>query len=1020
MELRGNLNFRQNYDSMKRYIAVLLLPLLIVFSGTAQETYPTNGVKDIRSGHYALTNATIHTSYNKSMENATLIIKDGIIQTVSPNFSVPVGAVKIDMGGNHIYPAFIELLSDYGMPEVEKGGSSRSQRPQFVSKKKGPYAWNEAIRPENDAYEVFEVDAKKAKSLREAGFGAALTHINDGIARGTGTVVALADKASNEMILKDRASTHYSMSKGSSKMSYPNSMMGVIALVRQTFLDADWYKRSTTKKEQNISLDSWNKSDALPKIYEVGDKLTVLRVDKMGDEFSKQFIIKGGGDSYQRIDEIKATGAPLIVPVNYPDAYDVEDPLDAYYVALSDMKHWEMAAHNAMHLSKAGIDFAFTSDGLKNKKDFLKNVRKAVEAGLSKEAALKALTYAPAKMIGMERNIGGLQKGHFANFIVTSGDIFDEDCKIYENWSKGEQLVLASLDRQDLEGNYNLKVDGSRDLKLRVKNSKGSPKMSIVVNDTTDISVKHKISGDKITLTYAPTEDSDEVVRLSGWIDGDTWKGTGQDATGKWGNWKVNRRTALEKEDEMDAEKGDDKMMGKKDKMSKDDADEMLGQITYPFNGYGWTEMPKAETVLITNATVWTNESDGILENADVLIRNGKIAQVGKGIKLTTGRKIDGTGKHVTSGVIDEHSHIAISRGVNEGSQASTAEVRIGDVVNSEDINIYRQLAGGVTAAQLLHGSANPIGGQSALVKLRWGHAPEDMKIEGADGFIKFALGENVKQSNWGDLNTYRFPQSRMGVEQVFIDYFQRAKEYNPATDRRDLDLEAIKEIIDKKRFITCHSYVQSEINMLMKTAEMYGFNVNTFTHILEGYKLADKMKEHGVGGSTFSDWWAYKFEVNDAIPYNAAIMNEMGVVTAINSDDAEMARRLNTETAKTVKYGGVSPEDAWKMVTLNPAKLLHLEDQMGSLKAGKDADVVVWSGNPLEVYSVAEQTFVDGVCYWDINEDIEKRKAIIAERNRLIQKMIQFKKDGGKTKKRGPKPEQHYHCDHVDDYCSF
>jgi len=195
---------------------------------------------------------------------------------------------------------------------------------------------------------------------------------------------------------------------------------------------------------------------------------------------------------------------------------------------------------------------------------------------------------------------------------------------------------------------------------------------------------------------------------------------------------------------------------------------------------------------------------------------------------------------------------------------------------------------------------------------------------------------------------------------------------------------------------------------------------VNTFTHILEGYKLADKMKEHGVGGSTFSDWWAYKFEVNDAIPYNAAIMNEMGVVTAINSDDAEMARRLNTETAKTVKYGGVSPEDAWKMVTLNPAKLLHLEDQMGSLKAGKDADVVVWSGNPLEVYSVAEQTFVDGVCYWDINEDIEKRKAIIAERNRLIQKMIQFKKDGGKTKKRGPKPEQHYHCDHVDDYCSF
>ena len=271
--------------------------------------------------------------------------------------------------------------------------------------------------------------------------------------------------------------------------------------------------------------------------------------------------------------------------------------------------------------------------------------------------------------------------------------------------------------------------------------------------------------------------------------------------------------------------------------------------------------------------------------------------------------------------------------------------------MKSNDINIYRQLSGGVTTAQLLHGSANPIGGQSAVIKFRWGSAPEEMKLEGADGFIKFALGENVKQSNWGDFERIRFPQTRMGVEQVFYDHFHQAKAYEQAwkeyntlslsekrrtiAPREDLEMNTLVEILNKERFITCHSYVQSEINMLMKVADSMGFTLNTFTHILEGYKVADKMKEHGAGGSTFSDWWAYKFEVNDAIPYNAALLQDMGVLTAINSDDAEMARRLNQEAAKAVKYGKATEEEAWKMVTLNPAKLLHIDHLVGSIKVG-------------------------------------------------------------------------------------
>jgi imidazolonepropionase-like amidohydrolase len=435
----------------------------------------------------------------------------------------------------------------------------------------------------------------------------------------------------------------------------------------------------------------------------------------------------------------------------------------------------------------------------------------------------------------------------------------------------------------------------------------------------------------------------------------------------------------------------------------------------YPFTAFGWTKKPKPETVLIKNVTVWTNEKEGVLENTDVLIQNGKIVKVGKGLSAKEAKEVDGTGKHLTAGLIDEHSHIGIQGGVNEWADVSSAEVKIGDVINSEDINIYRQLSGGVTAAQLLHGSANPIGGQSALIKLRWGSLPEEMKIQGADGFIKFALGENVKQSNW---ESDRFPKTRMGVEQVFVDYFTRAQAYINNTDvnkRVDIELEALAEILQSKRFITCHSYVQSEINMLMKVAEQFGFRINTFTHILEGYKVADKMKEHGVGASTFSDWWAYKYEVIDAIPHNAALLNQMGVVTAINSDDAEMGRRLNQEAAKAVKYGGVSEEDALKMVTLNPAKLLHLDDRMGSIKPGKDADLVLWSDHPLSIYAIAEQTYVDGIKYYDVAEDLAYRNWMEQERARLIQKMLIDKKGGAKSVKPVPTESKDYHCDDIE-----
>jgi imidazolonepropionase-like amidohydrolase len=359
---------------------------------------------------------------------------------------------------------------------------------------------------------------------------------------------------------------------------------------------------------------------------------------------------------------------------------------------------------------------------------------------------------------------------------------------------------------------------------------------------------------------------------------------------------------------------------------------------------------------------------------------------------------IDGSGKYLTAGIIDEHSHIAVSGSVNECSQSVTSEVRIGDVLDPDDIQIYRQLAGGVTAVHVLHGSCNTIGGQTQLIKLRWGKDAQELKFADWDPFIKFALGENVKRSDDGSNN--RFPDTRMGVEQVLMDAFTRALDYEKlgTEKRRDLELDALVEILNHKRFITCHSYVQSEINMLMHVADTFGFRVNTFTHILEGYKVADKMKAHGAAASTFSDWWAYKSEVQDAIPYNMTIMDKEGLIVAVNSDNAETARHLNQEAAKSIKYGGLSEEEAWKICTLNPAIMLHVSDRVGSIKPGKDADVVLWSADPLSVYAKAEKTIVDGIIYFDVDRDAQMRKQIAVEKNRLVQKMIDAKKGGAKT----------------------
>jgi imidazolonepropionase-like amidohydrolase len=1008
---------------LKRIMHKLLLLLSAAFTINnnlvSQTTFPKNGAPNNIHTLYAFTNCTLHVDAEVTILNATLFVKDGIIVNVGANLVSSKDAITVDLKGKHIYPAFIDLYSDYGMPEVKRVQTDDSP-------KKGAFGWNQAIKSEVEAQKLFLHDQQKADVLRKLGFASVLTSQKDGIVRGSGAFVNLVNAKENESMIKDRAAGFYSFNKGVSSQDYPSSLMGAIALLRQTYYDANWYKTNAVKTEYNITLEAFNKLQELPSVFEGNDKYNDIRGKKVGDEFKVKYIIKGGGNEYQRMYDIQNSFSNFIIPVNFPEAIDVEDPYDAEQASLTDLKNWEMAPANLAELEKNNVSFCITTADLKDKSIFLKNLRKAVKYGLSEKMALKALTTKPATFIGMQNKVGCLKQGLLANFFICSESIFEDDAIIYETWSNGVKHQYQDLSIPNINRTY-LLTYGSSTHTIVITKEKNNYNGLVQLKDSLKAKVSISFKNNLLTLSFP--YDSTQALRFSGIYNEDnkSFSGKGQHSDGTWVDFKLTNLNTID--------------TAKTPSPKKDVMD--YGKVYYPFGAYGETEINKGlikdtwpkfkksyDGILIKNATVWTNEKDSILINQDVYVLNGNISQIGSNLSASGNVKvIDGKGMHLTPGIVDEHSHIALFS-VNEGADASSAEVRMSDVINPDDINVYRQLAGGVTTAQLLHGSANPIGGQSCLIKLRWGKNADEFKFENAPGFIKFALGENVKHSNGTNPDQARFPQTRMGVEQLYYDYFTRATAYKKqmgdfaklspkqietsktATPRRDLDLEAIVEILDNKRFITCHSYVQSEVNMLLHVADSMKFKVNTFTHILEGYKLADKLKAHGANASTFADWWAYKLEVMDAIPYNAAMLTKVGVNTAINSDDAEMGRRLNQEAAKTIKYGGLTEVQALKLVTLNPAKMLHIDDKVGSIKVGKSADLVLWTDNPLSIYAKVNTTIIDGQIYFDKDEDIKLRENNNKERARIIAKLIAEKNKGAKVIKPQPKKQNHFHCD--------
>ena len=978
------------------------------------QSAPPNGMRAADLRTHAIVDARVVIRPGVVLERATIVIKDGVIIEVGENVQPPRDARIWSGEGLTVYPGLIEpaLLIKPGEREDSPGAH-----------------WNMHIHPEIDMIDQPSPDEELRKEMRSMGFTAAAVYPDSGIWRGTGTVIALADSDEHALSYLDRTAmaAGFSTTRGFGRGNYPGSLMGAIALMRQTLLDAQWHATSRDIWEQYPEGNEPPiRADALDAmvpvlgrqqtvLFDVSDELNALRAHRVGTEFNLDMTLLGSGLEFRRLDEIVATNRAIIVPLNYPKTPEVTSVSEADRASLRDLMTWEQAPTNPRRLIQAGITVALTTHRLEKRKDFFKNLRLAIKHGLSEDDALASLTTTPATMLGLEKILGTVETGKAANLVVVEGGLFDKDAKIRDTWINGRRHEISTKPLIELKGKYAFWTSHGHTSQADIDTEKKSVTFDLA--DDKELKAKKVVvKKDLITIVVSGEAlETDGYVQLSGVVTGDSITGNGIMPDGDRFQFTFtptpDANDDEQSEDDTDEAKDDDK------------SDEVIGglppeELVMPLGAYGVDASPTSQKIYVRGATIWTEGPEGIIEDGCLIIAGGKIAYVGPASEREPTPDmliIEAEGKHVTPGLLDCHSHTGISGGVNEGSQAVTAEVRIADVINPDDINFYRQLAGGLTTINQLHGSANPIGGQNSVIKLKWGAATDQLRIPDAIEGIKFALGENPKRSSG------RYPDTRMGVATVIRDAFTAARDYKKTWDRylsrpteqrekimpprRDLELDALVEILDGERLVHCHSYRQDEILMLIRIADDFGFTIGTFQHVLEGYKIAEALAKHGAGASTFSDWWAYKVEVMDAIPFNGALMTNVGVVVSFNSDSSELARRMNTEASKAVRYGGLDPHEALKLVTINPAKQLRIDHRVGSLEVGKDADFVVWSGSPLSTYTRCEQTWIEGARYFDLRIDEMLRKKAKSERQRIIQKIhaqSHDKKKNGKDEKNG------------------
>ncbi len=829
--------------------------------------------------HFAITNARIVTGAGRTIENGTVLVRDGIIQAVGRRVEVPAAAWRMDGSGTTVYPGLVDAFTTLGHP-TQRGSGQEPEHSWGPEDRPGTFTWRSAA-------DELSVDDERLEAWRNAGFTTALATLERGFFPGRAAVISLAGERGRSMVIEPAVAQRFHLSARDVE-GFPNSLLGSLAYAKQLYLDAAHYDRvwqayeaeprGRVRPEYDRALEPLR--TPRPVLFPAQDRTGIDRALRVTEVMGVPPIIYGGQAAYQAPDLLAEAGVPVLVNVDWPGPSRDGDP--EAEPELEQLRLWDRAPTTPSVLAEAGVQFAFYS-GDASADQVRDRVRKAMRYGLSADAALRALTLTPAEIFGVADRLGSVEEGKIANLVVTDGDLFDT----------GTTILRVFVDGREY-----------------------------------------------------PTEQA--------------VAGGGREG----------------------ADREEDAVGGPPVPMAQDDGPYRDDPVT-----------------LIRNATVMT-VTNGTLERADVLIRDGKIAEVGQSLDAPRGATVvDATGMYVTPGVIDPHSHTAAAS-INEGAVAVSAMVTIEDVLDPEDESLYRALAGGVTTIHTMHGSANPIGGRNAIIKLRWGADAMELLVDGAPGSLKFALGENVKR----DRDPDRYPASRMGVMDVIRQAFLDARAYQAEWDayndrgrrdrdavppRRDLKLETIADVLSGETLMHIHSYRADEILQVLRVAGEFDVRNGTLHHVLEGYKVADEIAEAGFGGSTFSDWWAYKVEAYDAIPHNAAIMARRGVVVSVNSDSDEEMRHLNQEAAKTMKWGGLSEDEAMRLFTINPAIQLGIQDRVGSIEVGKDADLAVFTAHPLTMDAVVQQTYLDGKLYFDRDLDRERQRAIAQEKAALMEKLM-------------------------------
>lgn len=910
---------------------------------------------------HAIKGARLVVAPGKVVEEGTIVVRDGLIEAVGPagEVEIPHDAQVIDGKGLVVYPGFIDLYTTAGQRAGVERSATGTGKPVELSETTlaaTPTDNRKGLTPEFQVAEILDLDDALAEPRRKLGFTDLLSAPAGAIATGQSALVALSGEPRREALLKAPVALHVQVAtprnpsaqasgvqgprgfgfggprEGGAENPYPRSLMGSVAHLRQAMSDAEHHHRlieyvkngGAARVAADPALEAlWEaREKRLPVWWEAETRDEIHRALDLAAEFGTTAVIVGGHEALKVVDRLKAEKAAVVLRLDFPEApkapaeteyakrpdADQDEPLKL----LVDRKDkWKERVATAAALAKAGVPIAFGTEGIEKLDAAPAKLRTLLGEGLTPDQALDALTRSAAAIAGVDGRLGTLEPGKLAHVVAFTAPFQETKARVKHLLIDGRKFEIETPAAPAGPG----RPDARR--------GPGGP------------------PAEKPEATKEKAEEKPEANK--------------------------------EKSDKPEAEKAEEKPKPEAEKTEE----KPFHDVATEFDADRAPKLKTGGNVLIKDAVILT-VTKGTIPRGSILIENGKIKAIGPDLEAPEGvTVIDAAGLVAMPGMIDAHSHIAVDGGVNEMSLSVVPDVRVKDVVTGDDVSIYRALAGGTTIARVLHGSANTIGGQDAVLKLRYGQPGRELILRDGPQGVKFALGENVIRS------TGRFPNTRMGVESVIDGAFTEARAYQLAwkaysqkvaeageanagpPPRRDFRLEALARMLDGSIKIHSHCYRADEIIMLMRTAEKHGVRIRSLQHALEAYKVAPEIAAHGASVSTFSDWWAYKIEAFDAIPYNAPMLTRAGIDAGIKSDSEELIRHLNLEAAKMVKYGGVSEEEALAYVTISPARQLDRDDRVGSLEVGKDGDVAIFNGHPFDAYSRCEMTLIDGEVYF-------------------------------------------------------